>query len=491
MAMLQNIEPAKKRSKLVLPEPQISDQELQQVVKLGRASEIAKEVASESGIETTDALLADYSITPQIAATPRTPAPFTDRIMQEAQTIMALTHVETPLKGGVNTPLHETNFASVLPQSVAMATPNTVLATPFRSARAGDGSSTPGFQTPGSALVPVGHGAHFGSFTPILVRDKLNINTEDDASVTETPIAYKNYQKQIKDSLREKLATLPTPRNDYEIVVPEDESDNMESTENDQAIEDQADVDARIVAEEKAIRKAELARRSHVIQRELPRPLDINTTILRPLTDMQGLTELQKAEELIKQEMITMLHYDALLNPVVLPAGAPSRKPNALQQLQVYLEQNPYDEFEEEDLSEANKMMIEEMHTVKSGMGHGDLSLENYSQVWQECLSQVLYLPSQNRYTRANLASKKDRFESAERKLEQNRRHMAKEAKRCGKIEKKLKILTGGYQVSNQTIIACTETIKLILLFLCYYRHELKLWLNNCKKLTSKSSRMV
>lgn len=79
LAMLQNQEPAKKRSKLVLPEPQISDQELQQVVKLGRASEVAKEVALESGVETTDTLLADYSITPQAAATPRTPAPQTDR----------------------------------------------------------------------------------------------------------------------------------------------------------------------------------------------------------------------------------------------------------------------------------------------------------------------------------------------------------------------------------------------------------------------------
>ncbi|XP_033606182.1 cell division cycle 5-like protein [Cryptotermes secundus] len=37
MVVLQNQEPAKKRRKLVLPEPRISDQELQQVVKLGRA----------------------------------------------------------------------------------------------------------------------------------------------------------------------------------------------------------------------------------------------------------------------------------------------------------------------------------------------------------------------------------------------------------------------------------------------------------------------
>merc|ERR1712142_750733 len=60
--------------------------------------------------------------------------------------------------------------------------------------------------------------------------------------------------------------------------------------------------------------------------------------------------------------------------------------------------------------------------------------------------AQVLYLPGQQRYTRANLASKKDRIESLEKRLETNRAHMTKEAKKAAKIEKKLKILTGGYQ---------------------------------------------
>ena len=66
--------------------------------------------------------------------------------------------------------------------------------------------------------------------------------------------------------------------------------------------------------------------------------------------------------------------------------------------------------------------------------------------MWEECLAQVLYLPGQQRYTRANLASKKDRIESLEKRLETNRGHMTKEAKKAAKTEKKLKILTGGYQ---------------------------------------------
>jgi len=42
--------------------------------------------------------LADYSLPTNASATPRTPA-VTDRILQEAQNVMALTHVDTPLKG--------------------------------------------------------------------------------------------------------------------------------------------------------------------------------------------------------------------------------------------------------------------------------------------------------------------------------------------------------------------------------------------------------
>ena len=54
-----------------------------------------------------DALLADYAVTPSNASlrTPRTPMPQQDRVLQEAQNIMALTNVDTPLKGGENAAL--------------------------------------------------------------------------------------------------------------------------------------------------------------------------------------------------------------------------------------------------------------------------------------------------------------------------------------------------------------------------------------------------
>ncbi|TGZ39011.1 Cell division cycle 5-related protein [Temnothorax longispinosus] len=414
MGMLNNEEPVKKRSKLVLPEPQISDQELQQVVKLGRASEVAREVATESGITLSDSLLADYSLPTNASVTPRTPAA-TDRILQEAQNVMALTHVDTPLKGGLNTPLNNPDFTGVVPPTNVIATPNTILATPFRSQRS-DGTPINSFNTPGGASVRTQNGVL--AATP--VRDKLNINPDENVDGSETPLI----QTQAKSSLRAVLSSLPAPCNDYEIDIYDGET-NEESTSapatDNEVIEDQADIDARQQQELLEEKKRELARRSQVIQRELPRPADVNMNILRPYMDTP-LTDLQRSAA------------------------------TSLVQAQNYLEQHPYEAFEEDELVNAKKMLIDEMAVVKEGMAHGELSLDAYTTVWEECLSQILYLETQKRYTRATLASKKDRVEACERKLEENRMHMTGEAKRAARMEKKLKVLTGGYQTRTQVL---------------------------------------
>ena len=44
------------------------------------------------------------------------------------------------------------------------------------------------------------------------------------------------------------------------------------------------------------------------------------------------------------------------------------------------------------------------------------------------------------------MASTKDRLETLERKLQGNRHQMTKQAKKAAKLEKMLKLLTGGYQ---------------------------------------------
>ncbi|XP_006000982.1 cell division cycle 5-like protein [Latimeria chalumnae] len=437
----------KKRSKLVLPAPQISDAELEEVVKIGQASEVARQTAEESGItnSASSALLSEYNVTNSSIAlrTPKTPAA-QDRILQEAQNLMALTNVDTPLKGGLNTPLHESDFSGVTPQRQVVQTPNTVLATPFRTPSHGSDSMTPrGGMTPKPSV-----GGTPGR-TPL--RDKLNINAEEGMVDYNEPSFSKQLDRETREQLRMGLLKLPAPKNDFEIVLPENAEKELEEPEVDESfVEDAADMEARKQAIRDAERERELKRRHMAVQRDLPRPSEVNETILRPLNVEPPLTELQRSEELIKKEMITMFHFDGLYHQYSEQSGGkkgkgPGSGSNNAEHI-AYLEHNTYEKYSEADLKKARELLAQEMEVVKHGMGHGELSTEAYSQVWEECYSQVLYLPGQNRYTRANLASKKDRIESFEKKLEINRGHMTTEAKRAAKMEKKLKILLGGYQ---------------------------------------------
>lgn len=83
--------PEAKRSKLVLPEPQISDREIEQIVKVGRATDSVREIADAQGDETgTATLLSEVNFTPLNSAqqqlnalrTPRTPAQYIDVVAQ-------------------------------------------------------------------------------------------------------------------------------------------------------------------------------------------------------------------------------------------------------------------------------------------------------------------------------------------------------------------------------------------------------------------------
>ena len=84
--MLNNEEPNRKRSRLVLPSPQIDDQEMEQIVKLGKASEAAREsVVDEDGeARPSDTLLTSYAVTPGSALrTPRSNRPSIPRACTE------------------------------------------------------------------------------------------------------------------------------------------------------------------------------------------------------------------------------------------------------------------------------------------------------------------------------------------------------------------------------------------------------------------------
>ena len=63
-----------------------------------------------------------------------------------------------------------------------------------------------------------------------------------------------------------------------------------------------------------------------------------------------------------------------------------------------HLERHPYQTFDDEELKIAKEMLQNEMGVVKQGMGHGDLTIEAYSQVSGFWLFHLSYLFNPKHY---------------------------------------------------------------------------------------------
>lgn len=307
---LNDPETVRKRSKLMLPAPQISDHELEEIAKMGYASDLAGSEELTEGSGATRALLANYSQTPRLGMTPqrtpqRTPSGKGDTIMMEAENLARLRESQTPLLGGDNPELHPSDFSGVTPRKKEIQTPNLML-TP---------SATPG----GAGLTPrIGMTPTRDSFgmtpkgTPI--RDELRINEEIDI--------HDSAKLEQRRNLQFGLGNLPQPKNEYQIVmqpVPEDNEEPEEKIE-----EDMSDRLARERAEEEARQQALLRKRSKVLQRELPRPPAASLEFIRnSLTRADGdkssfvpPTSVEQADEMVKKELLSVLEHDNAKYPL-------------------------------------------------------------------------------------------------------------------------------------------------------------------------------
>eukprot|EP00742_Colponemidia_sp_Colp-10_P004218 GILJ01004500.1.p1 GENE.GILJ01004500.1~~GILJ01004500.1.p1 ORF type:complete len:774 (+),score=166.84 GILJ01004500.1:37-2358(+) len=418
----------KKRSKLVLPAPQLSERELEEIVKSGYAGE-----EGEAGGEATKALMGNYSTaaaTPTPMRTPRTH----DSIMQEAMNAVALRNAETPLQGGENTPLHPSDFSGVTPKRAVSSTPNR-LATP----------ST----VNGAGMTPSRGGSASVRRTPI--RDSMGINEES----LEQEAINKREEKQRLNSIRQQLRTglksLPKPVNAYEIVMPDlpEEEDTAEQAEE--------DAEERLARERRDMEEKEqalLRKRSQVVQRDLPRPFIVYPDAFKVSTEPTtkpapgSVDELkQRAESMLMKEMLNMVTYDAVKYPVNDPAARIPKKAPTL------------DDFEESEIRVAHELLQQEVDVVKTALGHGKLAYSAVSKAWEDCYQDFIYLPEHKQYGLFSTASVKQRTDALQQMFEITRQRVDEEVKRVNKLESRLTITTGGYQKRNESLRQQIETL--------------------------------
>jgi pre-mRNA-splicing factor CDC5/CEF1 len=340
MQKIREAEQLSKRRPLVLPRPQVSEGELEDIIKMGMAGEKATKMVGEQENDGTRTLLGSYtSVVGGPIRTPRA-APEEDHIANEIRNIKALTETQSSLLGGENTPLYEggssTGFEGIAPRKQQMVTPNP-MATPFRQTGANGVGTTPmrGGIGPGS--------------TPLRTpRDQFALNQEIPGGgiVGSTPRDVKIRENFMRQQLRSKLSTLPKPK-ETEWELEELPSEMTEpSTLVEQSEEDAAERDRRESQARERAAAADFKRQTQVYQRSLPRPssLDIGALMERALQVTDPI------EALISKEAAVLIANDARKFPV------PGTK--AGHQIPLPLELSPKVEKLDDQLLEAARAAI-------------------------------------------------------------------------------------------------------------------------------------
>jgi pre-mRNA-splicing factor CDC5/CEF1 len=345
----------------------------------------------------------------------------------EARNLRNMTIAQTPLLGEENTPIHVpenggTGFEGATPRHQVAFTPN-----PLATPRATDGMAATPLRTP--------------------MRDNLSINPEDRSSfIGETPRELRIRTDSAKHSLQASFKSLPTPENNFELLVPDDEESDIEPGKV-LSEEDAAERDARIRRRKEEEERATLARRSQVVQRGLPRPPNVD--LERLIKDLSLVptpeSEQEAAQRLIDSELANLMLHDSLAHPVpgtAHPGGTPSTyepPPDAyvaLARAAVHHELAGvlgFPNAPEEQVRDAVRVLA-----------MGDDGFDE-SASWVRLREALVLDMTSGTWVPAEDLDADARAAGYKAALEERRAAIAREAGRAAKVEKKLGVVLGGY----------------------------------------------
>lgn len=486
----------RRRVPLSLPTPQVSDGELEEIVKIGQQNALimappigmpsyGNNNNNNSSSSSTQSLIADYSnqVMRSLPTPMRTPIQ-EDIIMQEAKNQRALREMTPFLDVENDKEMPElyggTGFEGSQPRRANVATPNTFMnladnSTPLRSSGSivGGGSIANNGKllslTNGS--VADGRSVNTASNRTI-IRDSFGLNSggsvmDDNYSESGmTSIASVVRHDKLKDRLlrsqiSSQLKSLPEPEYMYEVAVPDDALDHPSSTSvgvNDDdelmtkgtsaVIEDAAEVKARQYALLRKQEQEELAKRSSVLKRALPRPNNIPSTLAdASLSIDQYPSELVEASKMINEEMYVLMKHDEFKYPV-----AKSSKIIPQKNKQSTINPIELDEISPDYLKDAQSLILEEaskLLNIDEGE-MGDELFDIFNRKWMELHKDLLFIPSKDvsDISGGTYRLPKNKSETLNALMSQFAALKArydKDARRANKIETKLQIITQGY----------------------------------------------
>ncbi|OMO72088.1 hypothetical protein CCACVL1_17959 [Corchorus capsularis] len=281
--------------------------------------------------------------------------------------------------------------------------------------------------------------------TPI--RDELHIN--EDMDLHDSAKLEQRRQADLRRNLRSGLTGLPQPKNEYQIAVQAPPEDNEEPEE--KIEEDMSDRLARERAEEEARQQALLKKRSKVLQRELPRPpaasLElIRDSLMRADGDKSTFvppTSIEQAGEMIRKELLSLLEHDNAKYPLDEKANK-GKKKGAKRPANGSIPN--IEDFEEDEMKEADSLIEEEAEFLCVAMGHENESLDDFVEAHNTCLNDLMYFTARNAYGLSSLAGNMEKVAALETEFDNVKKKLDNDKSKAEGMEKKFNVLTQGYE---------------------------------------------
>ena len=448
----------RRRSALALPAPQVSDSDLEEIVKQGQRQRVSGGGLLGSMPPPSSSSL---SFAPHLPT--RTPLQ-EDLLLQEAHNQRAL-RAAGPLSGEELPELFEgTGFAGAAPRAARLATPNSVLAPTPASSRPGATpltiASSGTAKTSGGPWLPPGQGQG----------QRGGGDAWETASVSAASDAYSEYAREQRRSVLASLNALPEPEYTYELALPapdkgmdvDDEGSSSSGGGSAARVVDAAERASRARQQRVDEEARSLARRSAAVVRGLPRPtlpLPVLAAASLERSDWPGPsseTDLHAASALVNREMLALLAHDLAVHPpdaAALGRGKPlSGVPASASR--VGASAQPLEELSDVSLSAARALVRQEtqlllqqdpvLAALPSAQARTQHALEALTQAWETASAGRIFIPQRGAVGVPESAVEMHAALAAQ--LHALRDLAERDGKRAAKLEGKLQLLTAGYQ---------------------------------------------
>ena len=407
------------RKTMNLPQPQISEAELEDIAKLSKAEKAGNINGATPSISRSSLNGLRTPGTPSLSnSNIRTPSS-SARIKEQAVNALRMKNVQTPLLGGENVDLYETDYNGVTPKHHAVSTPNINALSQNANGLSG----------------AIDHGASvMSAVSAVSGISALSTETED-------PRKRRKKEKRKRKRLRSEFENLPAPNYEYKVALPKMPEKPFESDR--LLVMDRADRDEMAEQEKEREFEEMKKRQSMVIQQGLPRPKRVNV-------EMQYDDTESAASELLRKEMMDLVYFDAVNGEI---DGKKKRN-----KLMVKKE-----EFGEEQLLRAKRLLQSEMKAIadeqsqkgqKEEMDGDDEDDVDGGDDQYGDGAECVYIPRLKGFRFIGNGQSADNLESKKQEFNILYQQVMVQRKRMEGMHKKIEIKEAGYQRVRKQLIA-------------------------------------